>query len=532
MYHFVIRWKDLHIHSFIILNYRIGHVVFFLIFALYNYDMRVLIVLISALMIAFSANSQNWSPVSNGNKYHYTCDTTQTIFTLFADSFDVQGSDTLFFMNRIVLPCDTCITLSGYQSCGPIDRIFLKNQPQFLMRNCLVSDTSIWCYSPSGFVLYPMLPVLSSWLYDTLNNVAATISDKVLSSVLNNPDSLCIILLSTGDSIVLSKNFGVVKFPVNGGGYFRLYGIEGNTSIGERLAGFMDFFNFNVGDSFVYYVASYNPENYDPPRRWYYSITSKIVFPDGFVYEISGEYCEMSMTCGNPTAFNGSLCFKDNYFCPYTFGYYVGDDSKIFYDSYSYNLILLYENSSDQFVYKFCKRTKTSGVDFVEIEPRSLFTIFPSSQNYNEDILVAENPDFYGSGCNSENETNLIIARSGIGIELQMTCAFENSYTLELLFCISNGDTIVNQLVNTENHDLTIFKPSIFPNPAQKNITISHEIIYNKASIFSTTGKKVKDIILKNEQTEVDVSYLKPGLYFVILEGKNKRTTLKFVVER
>jgi len=367
-------------------------------------------------------------------------------------------------------------------------------------------------------------------LYDTLNNITATVSEKTMGSVLGNADSLCVILLSTGDSIVLSKNFGVVKFPVNGGGYFRLYGIEGNVSIGERLAGFMDFFNFNVGDSFVYYVATYNPENYGPPQRWYYSITSKAVFPDGYVYEINGEYCEMSMTCGIPTIFNGFLCFKDSCFMyPPAFWYWeAGQVHKDYYDSYSYKLVM----NPNTGKYCYLKRYKINNDDYIEFNPHSLCTLYNNSQIYNEDILTTDssqiNTTYYP--CGSGNDINIYISRSGVGIVKQIFCTFENEYIMDLLFCIVQGDTLIDQLVNDENPEFKIPEPAIFPNPAQNNVNISHGIQFNNATIYSTSGKKVNDIILRGDKTEVDISGLNPGMYFVILEGK-KRTTLKFVVE-
>lgn len=487
-------------------------------------------VLFALLLFATVANAQNWSPIVTGNKYHYTCDTTQTIFTLFADSFDVQGNDTLFYMNRIVLPCDTCVNLSWYQSSGPVEKVFLRNQPQFLLRNCLVSDTSIWCHSPTGFVLYPMRSVSSSWLFDTLNNITATVSEKLMGSVLGNTDSICVILLSTGDSVELSKNYGVVKFPVNGGGYFRLYGIEGNASIGERLAGFMDFFNFNVGDSFVYRVCRLDPEPpMNPDKTWFYSIAGKTTHANGFVYDINGEYCINVWACVNTTPFSGQLCFKDS--CLYSMlpAFMYGLDYEInkeYYTSYSYQELDVWLD-----IY-YIKRKCINDTDYVEFDPHSMHELYPWSPVYHDDVLTTDTIPIDSTSSSWTNyPVNYFKAREGVGIVRQYFCTFENSYLMEILYCEINGVILYDHLVNLESISLIEESPFIFPNPAQNNVTFTNRLLYNSANIYSTSGKKVKELILSGEQTEADVSELNPGMYFVIFEGKGKRATLKFVVE-
>jgi hypothetical protein len=490
------------------------------------------------LLFATIANAQNWSPVATGNKYHYTCDTTQTIFTLFADSFDVQGSDTLFYMNRIVLPCDTCTNLSGYQSCGIVERIFLKNQPQFLMRNCFVSDTAIWAYSNGSFALYPKLTVGSNWIFDTLNNVTATITEKATGNVLGYNDSICVMILSTGDSLVLSKNFGVVIFPVFGGGYFRLYGIEGNISIGERLAGFKDFFNFNVGDYFVYRTIEYSsepPMDYSHLKRWHYEITAKTNYADGFGYTFEGYSCTDVWACINPVPLTTTVCYRDTAGCT---GYVESNsfsDTRKFLNSYSYSFI---ESEIDNFGQPYLYSMewyKINDTTYCRSKAYAMCYLYPSSPNFHPDVLVSYYTNLLPpEDCMWGNDgfpCNQFTAREGVGLIFNQFTFFEHGRLAEILVAVVNNVTYYNMLVGSGEIEDLMLLPEVFPNPASKNITLTNGLLYFSATIYSTSGKKVKELILSGDQTEVDVSFLNPGMYFVILEGKGRRATLKFVVE-
>ena len=68
--------------------------------------------------------------------------------------------------------------------------------------------------------------------------------------------------------------------------------------------------------------------------------------------------------------------------------------------------------------------------------------------------------------------------------------------------------------VNNDDLEKTTF--DIFPNPTNGKLKINSKIIYQeiKISIFTVTGQKILTV---NEQTEIDISHLPKGTYFVLV---------------
>jgi hypothetical protein len=334
--------------------------------------------------------------------------------------------------------------------------------------------------------------------------------------------------MTTGDSIILSKNHGIVKFPVVTGGYFRLYGIEGNMSVGERLAGFKDFFNFNVGDSFVYSIHYYYPEppmDYSNMKRWHYLLTGKTVLPDGFQYSREGFNCIEVMACINPVNFSNNISFYESQYnnqCSIEYG---------FLTNHSYGLTSPNNYCDWDYFYFSQRRYKMNDTTFVESIPYAMCTLYSSSPGYHSDILVTFNPTPYCMWYDDFSACYQFYAREGVGVTYSNYSYFENAHIKSLLFCRIGNDTLYNHLVGSENTESQKNEPKVFPSPASNRISITGANEYNTATIYSTSGKKVKEIILSGDQTEAHVSDMKPGMYFVILEGKGKRATLKFVVE-
>ena len=214
--------------------------------------LMVLFVIIQTIAISTNSFPQNWAPVKTGITSNFSCDTSHIIFSVWVDSIDFNGTDSVYFLNRVVRPCDTCsinyIDSIHQQYPGYSNNLFFRNQPQFLQRkiNWNLLSLSSWLNDTASWALYPQLNSGSNWLFDTIHSITANLSDKTTGLVLGMNDSLEIIILSTGDSIVLSKNYGVVKFPAVFGTnlYYRLIGIEGLINTGIKVPDFFDIFNY------------------------------------------------------------------------------------------------------------------------------------------------------------------------------------------------------------------------------------------------------------------------------------------------
>jgi hypothetical protein len=238
-------------------------------------------------LASFSLAAQNWWPVNTSESFNFRLDNDPVVTsTIWSDSFAVTTTHTILALNTVM--CDSCITIVG----GPLtcDTCYgWKTKPQFLGKQMILTD-SIWCnFRNPGNRLLKLNAILNeSWMFDTAANVTATVIASGMSTVIGFPDSVKTVLLSTGDTIQFSKNYGIVQWP-NGYGqnsYYRLVGIHGR-NIGELVPRMMDYFNFDIGDMFEYH--GYANHGYSPQVVTYvrkYEIVNKVVSGDSVTYSI------------------------------------------------------------------------------------------------------------------------------------------------------------------------------------------------------------------------------------------------------
>lgn len=73
-----------------------------------------------------------------------------------------------------------------------------------------------------------------------------------------------------------------------------------------------------------------------------------------------------------------------------------------------------------------------------------------------------------------------------------------------------------------------IKKTSIFPNPSSHKITFASTELIKSYVIYDAMGKVV--VKNSNSNNQVDISKLKSGMYFLILQSENgSKEALKFV---
>ena len=73
---------------------------------------------------------------------------------------------------------------------------------------------------------------------------------------------------------------------------------------------------------------------------------------------------------------------------------------------------------------------------------------------------------------------------------------------------------------------------SIYPNPAQKSVTISNNNNpFNKIELFDFSGKKITERIIDKYEETIDLSGYEKGVYLVTLTGKTFQTTSKLIIE-
>jgi len=200
------------------------------------------IFLIGITGICCTMNAQQWKPVSNMDKFNFRIDTAVYISNIIAvDSFALQVGDSVCYLNRIV----TDIPGISYEK--------LYNQPQFLERKMTQRPGGVYLFSdPHSFRINTLAGLNATWVFDSSANITAQVTSKAFEQVLTQWDSVKTITLSNSEIIRISKNHGIIQFPMQGTNHFyQLEGITGR-NLGLLVPGFREIFNFNIGDVFQY----------------------------------------------------------------------------------------------------------------------------------------------------------------------------------------------------------------------------------------------------------------------------------------
>lgn len=208
-------------------------------------------------LILFAAGfltAQNWQPLNVQDKYNFRIDTNEYITnTLWIDSVETKGTDTIYFLNKIAASCSHCDTIEADEGTR-----FLELQGQFLGETMTKKPSGSYLFSGNEtFILYPRAPLNFAWNYQVIgtDSLTARVAEVGIREVFGVMDSVKYIVFEELDTMLLSKNHGILSFPGLGGTY-DLLGIEGR-NLGEILPGIKEIYDFQVGDVFQYFTENF-----------------------------------------------------------------------------------------------------------------------------------------------------------------------------------------------------------------------------------------------------------------------------------
>ena len=199
----------------------------------------------------FFSYTQNWNLVNPAYAYHY-----------------VESSNPDDSLNAITIRVEK-ENMGDYELNLKIeisDPIWQNktwvNLPFFLQKEMIdQSKGKKWFRDPHSFVLFEE-NIPQNWLFDTLNVIEAEIFQVYQTEIYGQLDSLRSILLSTGDTIIQSKTYGLIRFPnfEETNVYYQQIGIK-DPNVGFQFPEIEDFFDFAVGDKFEYKILEIDSKN-------------------------------------------------------------------------------------------------------------------------------------------------------------------------------------------------------------------------------------------------------------------------------
>ncbi|MEI6885246.1 MAG: T9SS type A sorting domain-containing protein [Bacteroidota bacterium] len=428
--------------------------------------------------------------------------------TIWIDSARAIGSDSVFYLNRIVTYCDTCP--ATYRLC---------NQPDFLRKNMYKRSVGKYEFRyPGSFLIKTFANSGESWLYDTANSITATVFSVSLQQVFGTADSVKEIHLSNGGILKLSKTHGLLQFtltPVTQ--VYSLLGIEGH-NLGEKVPKFAEIYNFNVGDVFQYSAMGYNSGlGYGTESLTKTTILSKDSSQGYYSYGIKKLSCWWTFQPMGPNGDTShsyeltTLSFQDSLLHPAN--YYPNQIIE-----YALPEVMIGPNTSYQ-----CVSTGTAGL-YSKYCGSYMFGDDPPLYHHGNLLIPPQSYELL-----SPIYTIFLFVNSfttGLGNDYYHAFIFESEEENALIGYIKNGDTVrtvypddfilagVKNIVSGK-------KPGIYPNPCTDKLYISGipDGWDCRICIKDISGQELLSV--GKGSSPIDVSSRKSGIYFLFLSDNS-----------
>ncbi len=467
-----------------------------------------------------SINAQNWQPFNSGEVMNYYSDSANMYYSIWVDSVDVVANDSVFYFNRVtkeVKPIQTYASIFAY---------YLQNQSQFFLSNAYCSASgSVVLGGDDGqkFYIKSKAKLNDTWVFDSANSVNAQVVQIGSSTIFGQQDSIKVILLNGMDSLILSKNHGIIQFPVEDSSivFVKLVGLE-KSGLGVSIPKYSDIYDYDIGDVFYYkymLFTRYTTETTYKKIR----ITAKKIVNARYEYHANYNQVKIVQDTYDPTA---------------TMTYTMSDQDKIivcpFYPDSATELYqgqsLVYNNSDLQ--YKFVNVKWNNKFQVIQKSYSSYpFAKFPD----NDTIWKTSNPTISSFTMRGR------IYGNKLGVLYQDYSVYNGSpysngdYREELVAYVRNGvlygaipePFLPQKLPNIDGDNF-----SFYPNPIINNVTIEYlksDNLSASLKVYNCVGSLVYEANLSKLFSNIDMSNWSSGTYFFHIQAENSLTVKKVV---
>lgn len=208
--------------------------------------MKQFFILLTLFSLVACVGAQNWQPFALGESHQFRSDTvTFADRRVRVDSITGNAADSVWHFNRLWHNVNiNTVHLDWPNFCKKRMRIHPNGLYQFL--------------DPGNVAVHAQAGVGATWLLDSAQNLSGTVLGIYADSVLGEPDSIKVILVGGTDSLLLSRDHGLVSWPgILGGGEQQLSGLQ-SRSLGDTLPGLRDLFRHKTGDVYYWRSDEYN----------------------------------------------------------------------------------------------------------------------------------------------------------------------------------------------------------------------------------------------------------------------------------
>ena len=224
-----------------------------------------------------SSLAQNWSLVMPNDTLVYVKGE-RMLHTVWIKSINISPTDTVYSINQVspgeyVSYTNLCSSFPGMSSWSNSSQ-YMAIQSQFYGSRITKSQNK-WVVNVGAkeIVVYPTLPVNSTWIFDSTTFDTATLSSISYEYLDGYEVSDSVKTIDMGIyQLRVSKNFGIVKMndfrdtAVYTNSTFKLIGVQ-NLQKGTVIPMGLTFFEFSLGDRFSYHEYAGDSDIY---QEWYW----------------------------------------------------------------------------------------------------------------------------------------------------------------------------------------------------------------------------------------------------------------------
>jgi hypothetical protein len=407
------------------------------------------------------ANAQNWKPLCSNYKYNYIINDSKAYRTIWADSSKLIGNDSVFFLKRIV---------KELQFSFP-KRFYLKNQPDYLLSKITISTNWIDFYkkSATNYRIYTNDTLQATHIINNAMRDTVMFAGATVNTLFNTTDSIKYFVINNIDTITLSKNFGIIRFPLfdSSHHYIYLVGIEGK-NVGVQMPKFKDYYNYNIGDVF-YFQKGTSTQSSSRYEDWKLKITHKKNSGDTIFYTYNLDVKE-------------TIPASPHIAIPETYNYYHSENNQLTYTDSINHILNIYRWSNklmknriitmtnDNNLCEIIRRRYTS-TDINALQGDTIFDSFgPPPFSYDYKI--------YGTFCGEiDNGSSTIFGGGGNNYSSISSSSKLIGYVKQGIACgtILSDSSFINPN-SIKNINSAITNINSYPNPFSNTLTIAYEL--------------------------------------------------------
>jgi hypothetical protein len=465
--------------------------------------------------------SQNWNIINRNYHYNFIKEGSDFIEpTIWVDSVKCFGVDTLYYLNRIVVDTDT----SSYLFNGNYSPYSYYNYPQFLQSEIIKHDSCYEFNFPHRFFIYHKAKINQLWVFDSLTLIQAQVVSLLNETFLGVTDSIRVIEMSNKDTIILSKNYGIIRFdPVYEKSKYKLGGIE--SIIGETIPKFNDFFNFSIGDIFEYHGYYWQTDTETKFIIRKNLIVAKRVKMDTLEYDVKMLYHECPP--GIPKNLWNSSKWSHSSISNQTWQFVNTPD----HPTNLYNNQLFYLNGF--FSKDNCDRNYSFSKVTVQKDQSNRYTKTLGSLKARDFFYISDTVNFIFSKFLGQCDEHEITYKEGLGeVYHEISGSEWNSY--EELTGYKIGRDTTGNISNDEDLIVSVSelgrnKLIIYPNPAHDLINIQlDEDALNNCSV-EIQGLNGQTLVATSNTNTINLNGLLNGIYFIKIKLNNKTIFRRFL---